>query len=45
MPLDLYRARKNTLLVLDLGDRVKPAFSPGDPDQVLKILCEQTNQH
>jgi hypothetical protein len=33
------------LLVLDLGDRVKPAFSPDDPDQVLKILREQTNQH
>ena len=45
LPLDLSRARKNTLVVLDLGSRVKPAFSPDDPDQVLEILRQQTNQH
>jgi hypothetical protein len=32
LPLDLRRMRKSRLVVLDLGRRVQPAFSPDDPD-------------
>ncbi|PZS39468.1 MAG: hypothetical protein DLM62_08150 [Pseudonocardiales bacterium] len=38
LPLDISRPRKNTLLILDVGGRAKPAFSPDDPDEVLAIL-------
>jgi hypothetical protein len=38
LPLDTSRPRKDTLVVLDLGGCVKPAFSPDDPDRVLAIL-------
>jgi hypothetical protein len=41
LPLDRGRAHKDILLVLDLGKRVKPAFSPDDPDRVLEILRQQ----
>jgi hypothetical protein len=37
-PLDTHRMNKTTLLVLDLGDRVKPCVSPDDPEQVLAVL-------
>ena len=40
LPLDWSRPRKDTLVVLDLGGYVKPAFSPDDPDRVLKILAQ-----
>lgn len=42
LPLDIGRPRKNTLVVLDLGRRVKPAFSPDDPDRVIGMLRERT---
>jgi len=29
------------LVVLDLGLRVKPAFSPDDPERVLAVLRER----
>jgi len=32
------RRRKNTLIVLDVGARVKPAFSPDEPAEVLRVL-------
>lgn len=38
LPLDRSRPHKDTLLVVDLGGRVKPAFSPDDPDRVREIL-------
>lgn len=41
LPLDLERPRKQTLLVLDIGRRVRPAVSPDDPDQVLELLRER----
>ena len=41
LPLDWSRPRKHTLVVLDLGGRVKPAFSPDDPDRVLEILAQR----
>ncbi|MDQ6849519.1 MAG: hypothetical protein M3070_06000, partial [Actinomycetota bacterium] len=44
LPLDTSRPRKNTLVVLDLGGKVKPAFSPDDPDRVLAILQRRIGQ-
>lgn len=38
LPLDLRRARKHTLLVFDVGRRVKPCVSPEDPDRVIELL-------
>lgn len=39
LPLDGSRPGKKTLLVLDIGSRIRPAFSPDDPDRVLEILA------
>lgn len=44
LPLDLSRWRRSTLLVLDLGRRVKPAFSPAEPDVVLRLLSQRTHR-
>jgi hypothetical protein len=41
LPLDLTRHRKNTLIVLDIGAYVKPAFSPDEPVEVLRVLPER----
>jgi hypothetical protein len=41
LPLDLRRPRKRTLVVLDVGGVVKPAFSPDDPQRVLELLRER----
>jgi len=38
LPLDLRRWRKDTLLLFDLGRRVKPCVSPDDPQQVIQLL-------
>jgi hypothetical protein len=38
LPLDITRRRKSTLIVLNVAARVKPAFSPDDPDKVLQLL-------
>lgn len=38
LPLDPGRPHKDRLIVLDLGGRVRPAFSPDDPDRVLSVL-------
>lgn len=37
-PLDTRRGTKKTLLVLDLGRRVKPCITPDDPDRVVELL-------
>jgi hypothetical protein len=37
-PLDLRRASKRTLLVFDLGRRVKPCVTPDEPDRVIQLL-------
>ena len=37
-PLDMSRPRKSTLVVLDVGGMVKPAFTPEDPAQVRAII-------
>jgi hypothetical protein len=42
LPLDLGRARRDTLVVLDLGRRVKPAFTPDDPQRVVEIIRQHT---
>jgi hypothetical protein len=42
-PLDMQRARKDTLIVLDIGGYVKPAFSPEEPDRVLDLLRDRTS--
>jgi hypothetical protein len=44
LPLDWSRLRKGEFVVLDLGGRVKPAFSPDDPDRVLSILEERVGR-
>jgi hypothetical protein len=38
LPLDLHRSSKSTLLVFDLGGRVKPCVSPDEPERVLELL-------
>lgn len=38
LPLDLSRPKKDTLVVLDLGRFVRPAFSPDDPSRVADLL-------
>ena len=44
LPLDTSRLRKDRLVVLDLGGYVKPAFSPDEPDRVLRILLQHIGQ-
>jgi hypothetical protein len=41
LPLDLRRWRKATLLVLDVGSRVKPCASPDDPQRVIELLRDR----
>lgn len=38
LPLDTKRPSKDTLVVLDLGGKVKPAFSPDNPEQVVALI-------
>lgn len=38
LPLDLRRYRKDKLLVIDVGRRVKPCVSPDDADRVVELL-------
>lgn len=38
LPFDLGRARKEVLLILDVGRRVSPVITPDDPHRVLDIL-------
>ena len=40
-PLDIRRRRKQTLLVLGLGRRVRPCISPDDPARVIGLLRER----
>jgi hypothetical protein len=37
-PLDLGRLSKRTLLVFNLGRRVKPCVTPDEPDRVIELL-------
>jgi hypothetical protein len=37
-PLDTRRGGKKTLLVLDIGRRVRPCITPDDPDRVVELL-------
>jgi hypothetical protein len=37
-PLDVGRPRKRTLVILDVGARVRPCITPDDPDRVLELL-------
>ena len=41
-PLDPGRLHRDTLVVLDLGGRISPAFTPDDPERVLALLQERT---
>jgi hypothetical protein len=38
MPLDMGRTKKDKVLVLDVGARVKPSVTPDDPDRVFELL-------
>jgi hypothetical protein len=42
LPLDGRRPGKSTLIVLDIGEHVKPAFSPDDPDRVVRLLRDRS---
>jgi hypothetical protein len=44
LPLDTGRPHRHTLVVLDLGRTVKPAFTPDDPDRVLDILTQHVGR-
>ena len=37
-PLDTHRPSKRTLLVLDIGHRVRPCITPDNPDRVIALL-------
>jgi len=37
-PLDMQRGKKQTLLILDVGRRVRPCITPEDPDKVIGLL-------
>jgi hypothetical protein len=37
-PLDVHRASKQTLLILELGRWVRPCITPEDPDKVIALL-------
>jgi hypothetical protein len=41
LPLDLGRFRKRVLVVLDVGRRVSPAFTPDDPDTVVELVRQR----
>lgn len=41
LPLDTKRPSKNTLVVLDVGGKLKPAFSPDDADQVVSLIQQR----
>jgi hypothetical protein len=41
MPLDLGRTRKRGMVILDLGHRVKPAFTPDVPERVVELIRRQ----
>ncbi|GGC54607.1 hypothetical protein GCM10011410_03720 [Hoyosella rhizosphaerae] len=45
MPFDPDRRRKSTLVILDVDDLIKPAFSPADPQRVLALLREKITTH
>jgi hypothetical protein len=42
LPLDVGRLGRDTLVVLDLGGHVRPAFSPDDPQRVIALRAELT---
>jgi hypothetical protein len=44
LPLDGSRPRKDSLVVVDIGRRVRPAFSPDDPARVMELLGERVPQ-
>ncbi|OBK94804.1 hypothetical protein A5645_15500 [Mycobacterium asiaticum] len=37
-PLDIHRGRKSTLLVIDLGKRVRPCITPEHPAKAIEVL-------
>lgn len=42
-PLDKDRPNKDIAIILDLGRRIRPKFSPRNPEQVLTILLQHHN--
>ncbi len=40
-PLDIHRGSKKTLLVLDVGRRVKACITPESPERVIELLRER----
>ena len=41
LPLDVTRPRKDKLVVLNLGQTVQPAFTPDEPERVVRIIRER----
>lgn len=37
-PLDMHRGSKKTLLILDVGRKVRPCITPEDPAKVIEVL-------
>ncbi|APE15882.1 hypothetical protein BOH72_12280 [Mycobacterium sp. WY10] len=40
MPMDWGRMKKDKVIVLDVGSRVKPCVTPDDPDRVAGLIRE-----
>ncbi|MGB3735746.1 MAG: hypothetical protein WA964_12360 [Ilumatobacter sp.] len=41
LPLDFGRPKKQQAVVLDLGGRIRPTFTPDDPDRVVELLARR----
>lgn len=38
MPLDMKRLKKDTVLIIDVGSRIKACVTPDDPERVIELL-------
>lgn len=39
LPLDMSRPKKQQAVLLDLGKRIRPTFTPDDPERVVELLA------
>ena len=44
LPLDLGRIHKSQLVVLELDGRIKPSFTPEDPEKVVALIRQLIDQ-
>ncbi|MEU4244864.1 hypothetical protein [Actinoplanes sp. NPDC026619] len=45
LPWDTTRPGKHVLVVLDVGAKVRPAFTPDDPDRVVELIRQHIPPH